>query len=170
MLDVQIKELLNDQINKEIFSAYFYIDMANYYINENLNGFGNWFNVQAQEEWDHAKLFMTYLQNNGESVVLKTIEAPTTVFQDLDDPLQAVLDHETFVTQSIHHIYEVAFAKRDFRTTQFLEWFIKEQGEEEKNAGDLIKRYELFGRDGKGLYLLDTELGTRVYAPPSLIL
>lgn len=170
MLDTQIKELLNDQINKEIYSAYFYVDMANYYINENLNGFGNWFNVQAQEEWDHAKLFMAYLQNNGEAVVLKTIEAPTLAYQKLSDPLHAVVEHEAFITQSIHHIYGEAFVKKDFRTTQFLEWFIKEQGEEEKNAGDLVKKFKLFGEYGKGLYLLDTELGARIYTPPSLVL
>lgn len=91
-------------------------------------------------------------------------------FSDFDEPLLETLAHERFVTDSINTIYAVALENRDFRTTQFLDWFIKEQGEEEQNADELIKKYELFGKDGKGLYLLDSELAARVYAPPSLVI
>ncbi len=170
MLNEKVVKLINEQINKEFFSAYFYLDIANYYIAKNLNGFGNWFNVQAQEERSHAMLFIKYLQNNGEEVVLDDIKAAKRNFADFNEPLTATLDHEILVTDSINTIYAVALENKDFRTTQFLDWFIKEQGEEEQNADDLIKKYELFGKDGKGLYLLDNELAARVYAPPSLVL
>ena len=70
----------------------------------------------------------------------------------------------------IHAIYEAAYEARDFRTMQFLDWFVKEQGEEETNATDLIKKMELFGSDPKGLYMLDQELAARTYAAPSLTL
>ncbi|MPN29639.1 putative bacterial non-heme ferritin [bioreactor metagenome] len=82
----------------------------------------------------------------------------------------ASLEHERKVTASINNIYAVAYGLKDFRTMQFLDWFVKEQGEEEHNADSIIKKYDLFGSDPKGLYMLDNELGTRVYAPPSLVL
>lgn len=170
MLNDKVSNLLNEQINKEFYSAYLYLDMSNYYFDEGLNGFGNWFKVQAQEERDHAMLFMQYLQNNSEKAILGEIKAPSITFSNHKSPLEEALKHEQYVTASIHNIYDEAFKVKDFRTMQFLDWFVKEQGEEEKNSEELIKKYELFGSDSKSLYMLDSELGTRVYAPPSLVL
>lgn len=170
MLKENISKLLNEQINKELYSAYLYLDMSNYYIENGLDGFGNWFKVQAQEEMSHAMLFMQYLQNNAEKVTLKEVNSPDVTFSGFNIPLDESLKHEQFVTASIHAIYDEAFQIKDFRTMQFLDWFIKEQGEEEKNAEELITKYKVFGSDSKGLYMLNQELATRVYAPPSLVL
>lgn len=170
MLNEKVSSLINEQINKEFFSAYLYLDMSNYYNEAGLNGFGNWFKVQAQEERDHALLFLQYLQNNGEKVTLGEIKAPNITFSNFMSPLQESLKHEQFVTASINNIYSEASTIKDYRTMQFLDWFIKEQGEEEKNAEDLILKYNVFGSDSKGLYMLNTELAARVYAPPSLVL
>jgi len=169
-MNKEISSLLNEQINKELYSAYLYLDMANYYSDQGLNGFENWFYVQAQEERDHAMLIRTYLLNNDEQITLDAIAAPDARCSDHKAPLLHTLEHEQFVTASINNIYSAAYTQKDFRTMQFLDWFVKEQGEEEKNANDLIRKYELFGSDSKGLYLLDQELGARVYAPPSLVL
>lgn len=170
MLKEKISQLINGQINKEIYSAYLYLDMSNYYIQNGLDGFGNWFKVQAQEEMDHAMLFNQYLQNNGDKITLGLIAAPDVKYTSYNVPLDEAYKHEQFVTASIHNIYDEAFQIKDFRTMQFLDWFIKEQGEEEKNADDLIVKYKVFGSDSKGLYMLNSELATRVYAPPSLVL
>ncbi len=170
MLSKDIAKLINNQINKEFFSAYLYLDMSNYYSIKGLNGFANWMKVQAQEERDHATLFITYLLNNDESVSLEAIDAPNREYADFKTPLTASLEHEQYVTSLIHTIYGESVKVNDFRTTQFLDWFVKEQGEEEKNIDDLIKRYDLFGSDSKGLYMLDAELATRIYAAPSLVL
>jgi ferritin len=170
MLTKEIADLLNDQINKELYSAYLYLDMANYYSDESLAGFENWFYVQAQEERDHAMLFRTYLLNNDAQVTLKAIAAPDIKYSDFKGPLTEALKHEQMVTASINNIYAAAYKEKDFRTMQFLDWFVKEQGEEEKNSTDLIKKYELFGNDPKGLYMLDQEMAARIYAAPSLVL
>ncbi len=170
MLNKEITKLINEQINKEFYSAYLYLGISSYYTSKNLNGFANWFLVQAQEERDHAMLFVKYLMNNAEEVVLADIKAGTEKYADFGRPLQATLDHERIVTASINNIYASAMSLKEFRTMQFLDWFIKEQGEEEKNSEDLIQKYELFGKDGKGLYLLDTELAARMYMPPSLVI
>jgi ferritin len=169
MLSQEVVKLLNEQINKEFYSAYLYLDVSNYYDNKNLNGFSNWFKVQTQEERDHALLFIAYLQKNNEEIKLTAIAGPDITYSDFKAPLTAALDHERLVTASIYNIYEEAAKQRDFRTQQFLNWFVTEQGEEEKNTEDLIDRYDLFGNDAKSLYLLDTELAARIYAPPTLI-
>jgi ferritin len=170
MLNEKVAGLLNTQINKEFFSAYLYLDFANFYMDEGLSGFANWYQIQAQEERDHALLFIQYLQNNDMKVTLETIDKPSTEMQVPMDPLKAGLAHEQYVTELIHTIYEAAYLVKDFRTMQFLDWFVKEQGEEETNASDLIKKMELFGSDPKGLYLLDQEMAARVYTAPSLVL
>lgn len=170
MLDQKVIELLNDQINKEFYSAYLYLDIANYYIDNDLDGFGNWYTIQAQEERDHALLFLKYLQSNGIKVDLKPIDKPTEEFDCHLDPLLAGAKHERYVTSLIHDIYDAAYSVKDFRTMQFLDWFVKEQLEEEENADKLVNKYKLFGDDPKSLYLLDQELAARVYNAPSLTL
>lgn len=170
MANQEVVKLLNEQINKELFSAYLYLEMADYYAKQSLSGFENWFFVQTQEERDHALLFRQYLQNNGESVVLTEIAAPNGKYNSFREPLVKAFEHEQYVTASINIIYEAAYGARDFRTMQFLDWFIKEQGEEEKSADDNIKKYDLFAGDPKGLYMLDNEMKARVYAAPSLVL
>ena len=163
MLNAKVRELLNDQINKEFYSAYLYLDFSNYYERLGLDGFANWYKVQAQEERDHAMMFYQYLQDNSELVELEGIGKPDKVFTDNIGPMKAALEHERYVTALINDIYAVAYEVRDFRTMQFLDWFVKEQGEEEKTASDLITKMELFGNDPKSLYMLNSELGARTY-------
>ncbi|WP_352399069.1 ferritin [Anaerotignum sp.] len=170
MLDKKVIELLNNQVNKEFFSAYLYLDFANFYESKGLEGFANWYKIQAQEERDHAMLFYQYLHNNNQHVEFQAIDKPDIHMETLMDPLKAALAHEEYVTDLIHKIYAAAQQVNDFRTTQFLDWFVKEQGEEETNANNLITKMELFGSDPKGLYMLDNELKARVYAAPSLVL
>ena len=169
-MDKRVHELLNDQINKELYSAYLYLDFSNYFKRVGLDGFANWYMIQAQEERDHAMLFYSYLQNESETVTLEAIPKPDKVFESGMDVLKAGLEHEEYVTSLINDIYAAAYEVRDFRTMQFLDWFVKEQGEEETNANDLITKMELFGEDPRSLYLLNQELGTRVYTAPSLVL
>lgn len=169
-MEKKVATLINDQINKEFYSAYLYLDFSNYFESIGLDGFANWYKIQAQEERDHAMLFYQYLQNNNEKVTLEAIAKPDKVFQNAMDPLKAGLEHEEYVTGLINNIYDAAQQAKDFRTIQFLDWFVKEQGEEETNANDLITKMELFGSDAKGLYMLNSELGARVYTAPSLVL
>jgi ferritin len=170
MIDPELVKLLNKQINMEWYSAYFYLDIYAYYADKNLNGFANWFNIQTQEERDHAMLFITYLLNNDIKPELADIRASERKFENFRQPAEAAYTHEQAVTASINTIYAEAQKLKDFKTMQFLDWFVKEQGEEEKNTLDIIKRYDLFGSDSKGLYMLDSELGTRIYAAPTLVI
>lgn len=168
MLNNTVAELLNAQVNKEFYSAYLYLALANYYHDENLDGFANWYEIQAKEEMDHAMLMMKYLQNNDYSVTLEAIAKPELKIESFKDPLTIALGHERYVTSLINAIYEAALESKDYRSQKFLGWFIDEQGEEEKNAMDMVKRFELFGTDPKGLYALDQEYKNRTYSTPSL--
>ena len=170
MVSQKVHELLNQQINKEFYSAYLYLDFSNYFKAQGLDGFANWYLIQAQEERDHAMLFYTYLQNENMPVTLEAIAKPDKVFTCHMDVLKAGLEHELYVTSLINDIYAAAYEARDFRTMQFLDWFVKEQGEEETNANDMITKLELFGSDPKSLYMLNQELAARVYTAPSLVL
>ena len=169
-MNEKVSALLNEQVNKEFYSAYLYLDMANFYTQKGLDGFANWYEIQAKEEQDHAMLMYQYLQNNGEKVTLEAIAKPDKKFETLMDPLTAGLEHEKYVTSLINNIYAAAIEVNDYRTMQFLDWFIKEQGEEEKNSMDLITKMELFGDDARSLYMLNSELAARVYSEPSLTL
>ena len=170
MMNAKVRDLLNQQINKEFYSAYLYLDFSNYFEDAGLDGFANWYKVQAQEERDHAMLFYQYLQNENQKVTLEAIAKPDKVFTCHMDVLQAGLEHEEYVTSLINDIYAAAYEVKDFRTMQFLDWFVKEQGEEETNANDMITKMELFGSDPKSLYMLNQELAARVYTAPSLVL
>ena len=170
MMNAKVHELLNTQINKEFYSAYLYLDFSNYFKAKGLDGFANWYLIQAQEERDHAMLFYQFLQNESKAVTLEAIAKPDKVFETHMDVLLAGLEHEKYVTSLIHDIYAAAYEAKDFRTMQFLDWFVKEQGEEETNANDMITKMELFGSDPKSLYMLNQELAARVYTTPSLVL
>ena len=170
MLDKKVYKLLNEQINKELYSAYLYLDFSIFYDEKGLDGYSNWYMIQAQEERDHAMLMLQYLQMCGEKVTLDEIGKPDKKLVNLIDPLKAGFEHEQYVTSLINDIYSAAYDVKDFRTMQFLDWFVKEQLEEEKNADDMIKKMELFGNDSKGLYSLDAEYAARVYSAPSLVL
>ena len=169
-MNEKIASLLNDQINKELYSAYLYLDMANFYDDLDLDGYANYYMIQAQEERDHALLFLKYMQNNGLKVTLEAIAKPDKEFSNVLDPLNSAAEHERYVTALINNIYHEAHQAKDYRTMKFLDWFVDEQMEEEDNADKMISRYKLFGQDPKGLYLLDQEYAARVYTAPSLTL
>ena len=169
MLDKKVADLLNDQINKEMYSAYLYLDFSNYYTDKGLDGYANWYFIQAQEEMDHAIGILKYLQDNDYSVTLSAIAKPDKVIENVKDPLVFALEHERYVTDLIHNIYHAAHEVHDYRTMKFLDWYVEEQGEEEKNATDMITKYELFGSDPQALYSLNSELASRTYSTSSIL-
>ena len=166
----KIAFLLNQQINKEFYSAYLYLDMSNYYDALDLNGYANYYMVQAQEERDHALLFMQYMQSIGLKVTLDAIAKPDKVFDSVLAPLEIAAEHERYVSSLINDIYHECHEARDYRTLKFLDWFVDEQREEEDSADSMVSRYKLFGQDPRGLYLLDQEYAGRAYTAPSLVL
>ncbi len=169
-MDQKVYELLNDQVNKELYSAYLYLSFADYYREEGLDGYANWYEIQAQEERDHAMILRNYLHDNGCKVKLGAIAAPDKTFANHLEPLEAGLEHEKYVTSLINGIYAAAVEANDYRTQHFMVWFIDEQLEEEVNAEDMITKMKLFGSDARSLYELNSEYASRAYHTPSPLL
>jgi ferritin len=165
MLSQNIEQMLNDQINKEMYSAYLYMSMSAYLESLNLTGYANWFMIQAQEERDHALIIYQYMLRAGGRVRLAAIDQPKVDFADVAEVLEATLEHEQFITSSIYDLVDAATAERDHKTVRMLDWFVSEQVEEEENAQNNLEKYRLFGHEAKGLYMLDKEMAARVYVP-----
>ena len=166
-MDAKVYDLINDQINKELYSAYLYLAIADYYADAGLDGYANFYTIQAQEERDHALIFRKYLLENDCVPKLKAIDAPDKTFNDFLAPLEAALEHEKYVTSLINDIYAAAVSVNDYRAMQFLKWFIDEQMEEEDTARDMITKMQLFGDDKRSLFELNQQLAGRVYSVPT---
>ena len=167
-LKENVAKLLDEQVNKELYSAYLYLAFADYYEERGLKGFANWYIIQVQEEVSHAKILRRYLLDNGAKVTLSAIAAADVAFADDVEPLKKGLAHEQYVTASINECYAAAEDARDFCTMQLLDWFVKEQGEEEATAEDMVKNMELFGTSPQGLYALDREYAARTFTAPTM--
>jgi ferritin len=161
MLSKSLQDAINSQINLELYSAYVYLSMAAHFESENLGGFANWMRVQYQEETGHAMKFFKYVYDRGGKVILKAIEQPAVKFKAPLDVFHIVLEHEQKVTASINKLYELAVKEKDYASQTFLQWYINEQVEEEKNATDIINMLEMIGTTPISLIMADKQLGGR---------
>ncbi|HHD82785.1 MAG TPA: ferritin [Bacteroidetes bacterium] len=167
MLSKRLEDAINAQINAELYSAYLYLSMAQYFESIGLKGFANWMNVQFQEEQYHAFKFVDYINERGGRVFLKTIEQPKTVWGSPLEVMEDTLKHEEKVTSLINNLIDLSIEEKDHMTTNFLQWYIAEQVEEESNDKEIIDKIKLVGDRGNGMFMLDKELGTRVFTPPT---
>lgn len=167
MLSNKLQDAINAQINKELYSAYFYLAMSAYCATKDLEGFQNFFYVQYQEETFHAmKLYNFLLDRNGD-VKLTKIDTPPANFKSPLDVFEQTLEHERFVTKSINDLMDLAIKENDHATISFLKWYVDEQVEEEANVTKIVNKLKLIGNDIGGLFIVDTELKARVFTPPA---
>ncbi len=167
MLSEKLQQLINEQIQKEFYSAYLYLSFEAYFTSRNLSGFAHWFRVQAMEERDHALIFFNFLNQVGGRVKLQPMDAPEWDFQSIEEVMKKQLEHERYVTQSIYNIVDQAAEEHDHKTSSFLKWFIDEQVEEEESAEENLSKVQLVENDGRGILMLDKEMAARVYSVPS---
>lgn len=163
MLNKKIEEAINAQINAEMWSAYLYLSMAAWCHANGNPGMGNWFEVQFKEEQDHAQIFFNYVISRGGKVTLSPIDAVPTAWESILDVFKNTLAHEQKVTSLINNLFALTTAENDYATQSMLKWFIDEQVEEEENAQNIIDNLNMIKDNGYGLYMLDKELGARVY-------
>ena len=166
MIDKKLEAAFCDQINKEFYSEYLYLAMKTKFMEWNLQGFVNWFDVQVQEEHAHGMGMFNYLDERGGNIELMAIDKPEVKGSTPLEVIEHVLEHEQFVTSRINHLYDVAEEVKDRAAMHFLDWYIKEQVEEEANVGGLLATLKLIGDDKKALLLLDEKLAQRVFNPP----
>jgi len=167
MLSEKMQKALNDQINAEIWSAYFYLSMSAYFESENLPGFANWMKIQWQEELSHSIKFFDYVNERGGRVTLQPIAAVDTEWKNPLEVFEATLKHEQHVSFLINELVNTAMEERDHATNNMLQWFIAEQVEEEASVDGLVQQLKLIDGFGHGILMLDRELGQRVFVDPS---
>jgi len=161
MLNPTVQQALNDQVQKELHSAYIYLSMAAYFEAENLPGAAHWMRGQAVEEQEHAMKLFDFIQDRGGRVTLQAIDAPPATFSSPLAVFQASYAHEQKVTQSIHDLYALAIKEGDYPTQVMLQWFIDEQVEEEKNASAIMAQLQMVGDSPAALFMIDRQLAAR---------
>ena len=167
MISKKIEKALNEQVNAELYSAYLYLSMEAYFKSLNLNGFATWMRVQTQEEMMHAMKIYEFINGRGGRITLKAIEGPQTKW---DSPLALFKDvyvHEQKVTSLINNLVNLAIEEKDHATNAFLQWFVNEQVEEEASADQVVQQLKMMEKAPGGMFMLDRELGLRVFTPPA---
>ena len=167
MLSEKMTQALNKQLNAEMFSAYLYLSMSAHFADIGMSGFANWMNCQYQEEMAHAMKFYNYILERGEKVTLASIDAPKTEWESPLEVIEDTLKHEQLVTSLINDLVNLAIEEKDHATNIFLQWFVSEQVEEEDSVNEVLSKLKLTGGSGNGMFILDKELGLRVYTPPA---
>jgi ferritin len=167
MISNKMVDAVNGQINKEMYSAYLYMSMSAYADGEGLKGFATYFMVQYHEEMVHAMKFFEYLARQGNKITLGALDKPPVEFGTMLQMFQQTLEHERFITRSINELIDLAMSEKDYASKAFLDWYVTEQVEEEKNAVENIQKLKMIGDNSSALYLLDKELGARMLTVPS---
>jgi len=166
MISKTMNEVINGQINAELYSAYLYLSMSTWFSEKSLSGFAGWMRAQAQEELFHATKMLDYLLERGGSVELEAIAKPVP---DWSTPLEVIEEtaaHEAKVTGLINDLVDVALKERDHASNNFLQWFVAEQVEEESSVGDVVEKMKMIGDHSAGMFAMDMEMGKRVFTPP----
>ncbi len=167
MISEKMQEALNGQLNAEIYSSYLYLSMAAYFQHINLGGFAAWMRVQAQEELVHVMKYYDFINERGGRVVLKPVEGPPAEWESPLAAFEAAYEHEQKVSGLINDLVERALEERDHASNIFLQWFVTEQVEEEDTANGVVQKIKLMGDARGGLFMLDQELGQRIFIPPA---
>lgn len=168
IMNKKLVDAINDQIKYEFFSSFLYLAMASYAAGLEMTGFQSWLLTQADEEQLHATKFVNYLNDRGERALIKGFEDPKNDYSSLLEAFEDGLAHEKIVTQRINNLMSLALEDKDFATSNFLNWYIDEQVEEESSFTTVINKLKMVGDSAIGLYQLDKEMATRPAAPTTI--
>jgi len=161
MFSDKVQEAMNEQIKNELYSAYIYLSMAAHFEAANLPGFAQWMRMQSNEEVEHAMKFFDFINERDGRVELRAIDQPPVEWGSPLEIFETALGHEQKVTRMINNIYEIAMEEKDYPSQIMLQWFIEEQVEEEKSAGEIVETLKMFGEKDTVILLLDRQLGER---------
>lgn len=167
MISKKMEKALNEQINAELYSAYLYLSMVEYFVSENLSGFAKWMRAQTQEEVMHAMKIYDYVNERGGRVTLKSIAEPPAKWKSPLAVFEAAYKHEQMVTGRINDLVNLAIAEKDHATNTFLQWFVNEQVEEETSVSKIVEQLKMTEGAQGAFFMIDRELGQRVFTPPT---
>ncbi len=161
MMTNKMEKTLNEQINEELYSTYLYLAMSAWFESQNLPGFASWMKVQAREENTHAMKFFDFLHERRSRVVLKAVKEPGKEWESPLAAFEAALEHEKYITGRINDLVNLAVAEKDHATAAFLQWFVKEQVEEEASADRIVQMLKMAANAPGALLMLDHQMGER---------
>ena len=167
MISKKMQDALNKQVNAELYSAYLYLSMESYFRSKNMNGFANWMRVQTQEEMSHVMKFYDFINDRGGRVKLAGMNAPKTEWNSPIEVFEDTYEHECKVSSLIYDLVDLAAGENNHPAATFLQWFVTEQVEEEANVDDIIQKLKLTEEAKGALFLMDKDMGTRVFVPPT---
>lgn len=167
MISDKIRDILNAQINKEFYSAYLYLAMSAYFSEIGLYGFSHWTKVQSKEEIDHGMILFEYILNRKSQVKLQQLDVPTIDMKGPVEVFEQIYQHERSITSSIDSVANMSEGECDLATRNFIDWYLKEQIEEETSVLRIISKLKAFGSEKSALYLIDRELSEREYSTPN---
>ena len=167
MISQKLQDAFNYQINRELFSEYYYLSMASYFSSVGLSGFENFFLVQVEEERFHAMKMYKFLNEKGGKVTLQPIEQPKVEFKSPLEVFELAYDHEKLVSKLINDLMDLAIIENDHAAKNHLNWFVDEQVEEEDSMETIVNKLKLINGEGYGLLMLDNELSLRSFTPPA---
>ncbi|MFO7890499.1 MAG: ferritin [bacterium] len=167
MISQKMTDAINVQINKELYSEYLYLSMAAYFSSEGLSGFENFFLVQAEEERFHAMKFYHFVNERGGRVYFDKIDKPEAEFDSTIAVFEKAYDHEKYVTSLINKLMDIAIQENDHATKSFLNWYVDEQIEEEDSMESILNKLKMIKGKGNGLLMMDKDLGSRTFTPPT---
>lgn len=167
MISQKLQDAINYQINRELFSEYYYLSMASYFNSTGLSGFENFFLIQVEEERFHAMKMYNFLNERGARVYLQAIEAPKKEFKSAMEVFELAYEHEKLVSSLINDLMDLAIKENDHAAKNHLNWFVEEQVEEEASMDTILNKLKLIGGEGHGLLMLDNDLAQRVFTPPA---
>jgi ferritin len=165
MMSKHLLEQLNDQMNVEFYTSHAYMAMAAHFASESLDGFANFFTVQAEEERFHAMKIFKFINDMGERATMKALDAPKNDFNSVREPFEDALLQEKKVTARFYQLSDIALEEREHATINFLKWFVDEQVEEESSFDTIINRIKRIENDSNAIYTLDLEFAGRTFAP-----
>ncbi len=167
MLSKKIEKALNEQINREMFSAYLYMAMSSFAESKGMKGIAKWFMVQYHEEMVHSMKIFEYVNAKNGTVILAAIEQPESTFKSMLEMMEKTLAHEQSISKSINDLMDLAISEKDHATKVLLDWYVNEQVEEEKNAAENVQMLKMANDNPSAMYMVDKELGVRTVTVPT---
>ena len=159
MLSTNVIKLLNDQMNLEFYSSNLYLQMSAWCEQNGFEGAAKFLSAHAAEEMQHMRKLFTYLNETGALAVITAIEEPAHEYKSLKEIIELTYEHEKLITSKINELVGKTFEEKDYSAFNFLQWYVAEQHEEEKLFSGILDKLNLLGEDGKGLFLIDKDLG-----------
>lgn len=163
MLSTNLLQKLNTQVNLEFYSSNLYLQMSAWCDHKGFSGSAKFLRDHASEEMVHMHKIFDYIQDTGAYAEIGNIDKPEMACESLQDVFEQTYKHEKFITKQINELVDITLKEKDYSTFNFLQWYVAEQHEEEKLFKSILDKIEIIGFEGRGLYMIDKEIGALLY-------